>query len=93
MDYELTLKNEGGVGGRLGYFLWKEFVFQAYPTVTEDEKLICLTLGRLNYFFSKITSPFPKKSHECPLKLTDLWITTLQFDLNYKFINRRELHY
>ena len=27
-------------------------------------------------------------THECALKLTDLWITSLLFDLNYKFINR-----
>ena len=37
-------------------------------------------------FFSKITQPFRQKSHECALKLTDLWNTSLQlFDLNYKF--------
>ena len=34
----------------------------------------------------KKTQPFPQKSHECALKLTDLWIKSL-FDLNYKFIN------
>ena len=28
---------------------------------------------------------FPQKSHECALKLTDLWNTSLLFDLNYKF--------
>ena len=31
--------------------------------------------------------PFPEKSHECALKLTELWNTSLLFDLNYKFIN------
>ena len=36
-------------------------------------------------FFSKITQPFPQKSHECALKLTDLWNTSLLFDLNYEF--------
>ena len=36
-------------------------------------------------FFSKITWPFPQKSHECALKLTDLWNTSLLFDSNYKF--------
>ena len=36
-------------------------------------------------FFPKITSPFPQKSHECALKLTDLWNTSLLFDLNHKF--------
>ena len=30
---------------------------------------------------------FPQKLHECALKLTDLWLTSLLFDLNYKFIN------
>ena len=38
-------------------------------------------------FFSKITQPFPQKSHECALKLTELWNTRLLFDLNNKFIN------
>ena len=38
-------------------------------------------------FHSKITYPFPQKSHECALKLTDLWFTSLLFDLKYKFIN------
>ena len=28
-----------------------------------------------------------QKSHECSLKLTDLWITSLLFDLKYRFIN------
>ena len=37
-------------------------------------------------FHSKITQPFPQKSHECALKLNDLWIKSLLFDLNYKFI-------
>ena len=36
-------------------------------------------------FFSKIPQPFPQKSHECALKLTDLRNTSLLFDLNYKF--------
>ena len=38
---------------------------------------------RCKTFHSKLTSPFPQKSHECALKLTDLWITSLWFDLNY----------
>ena len=42
-------------------------------------------------FFSKITSPFPQTSHECALKLTDLWNTSLLFDLNSKFINGTSL--
>ena len=59
--------------------------------VIED---VCYILGvhirlsiRCKMFHSKVTWPFPKKSHECALKLTDLWITSLLFDLNYKFIN------
>ena len=39
-------------------------------------------LTRCKMFHSKITYPFPQKSHECALKLTDLL-----FDLKYKFIN------
>ena len=39
---------------------------------------------RCKMFHSKITEPFP---YEFPLKLTDLWITSLLFDLNNKFIN------
>ena len=45
-----------------------------------------LSLDCLKLFFSKITLPFRQKSHECALKLTDLWNTSLQlFDLNDKF--------
>ena len=51
--------------------------------VTED---VCYFLGvhtcistRCKMFHSKITYPFPQKSHECALKLTDLWITSLLF--------------
>ena len=43
---------------------------------------ICCTLGLSNYFSLKSLSPLPQKSHECVLKLTDLWITSLLFDLN-----------
>ena len=39
----------------------------------------------LQIFFSKITQPFPQKSPECALKLTDLWNTSLLLDLIYKF--------
>ena len=60
--------------------------------VIED---VCYLLGvhifrlssRCKMFHSKIAYPFPPKSHECALKLTDLWITRLLFDLKYKFIN------
>ena len=38
-------------------------------------------------FLSKMIQPFPEKSHECALKLTELWNTSLLFDLNDKFIN------
>ena len=37
--------------------------------------------------FTLVTYPFAQTSHERALKLTDLWITSLSFDLNYKFIN------
>ena len=60
--------------------------------VMED---VCYFLGvhifrlstRCKMFHSKITYPFRQNSHECALKLTDLWITSLLFDLKYKFIN------
>ena len=42
---------------------------------------------RCKMFHFKITWPFLQKSHECALKLTDLWITSLLFDLHYKFFN------
>ena len=45
--------------------------------------LLAWTVSKL--FFSKITQRFPQKSHECALKLTDLWNTRLLFDLNFKF--------
>ena len=41
---------------------------------------------RCKMFHSKITYPFPQKSHECALKLTDLWITSLLFDLKYNLL-------
>ena len=37
-------------------------------------------------FFSKITQPFPQKSHECALKLTELWNTSLLMNLNYNLL-------
>ena len=59
--------------------------------VIEDD---CYFLGvhiwlstRSKMFHSKITWPFPQKSHEFAFKLTDLWITSLFFDLKNKFIN------
>ena len=58
--------------------------------VIED---VCYFLGvhirlsiRCKMFHSKITQPFPQKSHECDLKLTDLWIKSLLFDLNYNLL-------
>ena len=41
---------------------------------------------RCKMFHSKITYPFPQKSHECAHKLTDLWITSLLFDLKYNLL-------
>ena len=56
---------------------------------------VCYFLGvrvrlstRCKLFHSKITEPFPQIYMNVPFKLTDLWITSLLFDLNYKFINR-----
>ena len=50
--------------------------------------MISFTLGPFaNYFFLKSLSLSLKNSQECALKLTDLWITSLLFDLNHKFIN------
>ena len=43
---------------------------------------------RFKLFHSKITEPFPQIHMNVPFKLTDLWITSLLFDLNYKFFNR-----
>ena len=48
---------------------------------------IWFTLGLFANYFCKITYPFPEKSHECAVKLTELWNTSLLFDLNYTFIN------
>ena len=45
--------------------------------------LLAWTVCKL--FFSKITEPFPQESHECALKLIELWNTSLLFDLDYKF--------
>ena len=43
-------------------------------------RLIWFTLG----LFANYLSP---KSHECALKLTELWNTSIFFDLNYDFID------
>ena len=59
----------------LGYFLlFVGLTYLGYP-------------ARCKMFHSKIIYPFPQKSHECALKLTDLWITSLLFNLKYKFID------
>ena len=61
--------------------LWKMFaIFLVYIYLGYQ-------LDVLKMFHSKITYRFPQKSHECALKLTDLRITSLLFDLKYKFIN------
>ena len=54
-------------------------IFWVYIYLDYQLDVRCFTL--------KITYPFPEKSHECALKLTDLWITSVLFDLNYKIIN------
>ena len=53
-------------------------IFWVYIYLGYQLDVRCLTL---------ITYPFPQKSHERALKLTDLWITSLSFDINYKYIN------
>ena len=44
-----------------------------------------LSLDCLQIIFSLKSLRLSLKSHECALKLTDLWNTSLLFDLNYKF--------
>ena len=44
-----------------------------------------LIMERKHFKFLRLLN-FPQKSHECALKLNDLWIKSLLFDLNYKFI-------
>ena len=67
---------------------WSLFFGCTYRLSTRCK--ICFTLGLFaNYFSIKSLSlSIPQKSHECALKLTDLWNTSLLFDLNYKFITR-----
>ena len=45
---------------------------------------IWFTLGLFANYFSLKSLSLSLKSHECALKLTDLWNTSLLFDLNYK---------
>ena len=64
--------------------LWV-YIYKGYQLDLRLSSLLAWTVCKL--FFSKIIHPFPQKSHECALKLTDLWntIASLSFDLNYKF--------
>ena len=48
---------------------------------------ICFTLGLFANCFSLKSLSLFLKSHECALKLTYLRLTSLLFDLNYKFID------
>ena len=51
---------------------------------------ICFTRGQFANYFSLKSVSLSLKSHMnvlCALKLTELWNTSLLFDLNYKFIN------
>ena len=51
---------------------------------------ILFTLGLFANYFSLKSLSLSLKSHMnvlCALKLTELWNTSLLFDLNYKFIN------
>ena len=56
---------------------------EGYQLDVRLSSLLAWTVSKL--FFSKITLPFPQKSLECAQKLTDLWNTSLLFDLNDKF--------
>ena len=51
---------------------------------------ILLSLGLFANYFSLKSHSLSLKSHVnvlCALKLTELWNTSLLFDLNYKYIN------
>ena len=51
---------------------------------------IWFTLGLFANYFSLKSLSLSLKSHMnvlCALKLTELWTTSLLFDLNYKYIN------
>ena len=52
-------------------FIWRKPVTIRRVTFSAQTTLM---------FHSKITQPFPQKSHECSPKLTDLWIKSLLFD-------------
>ena len=49
--------------------------------------MFTLSLDCLQIIFVLNNLAFPSKSHECALKLTDLWntIASSLFDLNYNF--------
>ena len=48
---------------------------------------VFITLGLFaNYFSLKLLSLFLKESHECAPKLTELWNTSVLFDLNYNYL-------
>ena len=52
---------------------------------------ICLTLevfaNSSNSSLKPLSLSLELSHYKCPLKLTDLWIISLLFDLNYKLIN------
>ena len=70
------------IKSQYGYAIFWAYIL-GYQLDIRLSSLLAWTFCKL--FFSKITWPFPQKSHECALKLTDLWNTSLLFDLNYKF--------
>ena len=70
-----------------GYAIFQVYI-QGYQVDVRLISLLAWTVCKL--FFFKFTQPFHQKSHECALKLTDFWNTSLQlFDLNYKFAESR----
>ena len=59
------------------YLLWSKAIIAL--------KCVHIRLHQLDTRF--VSLQIPQKSHECAVKLTDLWNTKLWFDLSYKFIN------
>ena len=92
----------GGRGGGPGYFLWEKFgfpnliycdqrcmvaIFCGVHIRLSTRRAICFILGLFAIIFSLQSLSLSHKSYECALKSNDLWITSLLFDLNNKFIN------
>ena len=64
-------------------------IFGVYVRLSTHCKIL-FTLGLFANYFSLKSLSLSLKSHMnvlCALKLTELWNTSLVFDLNYEFIN------